>query len=178
MSGVSWRLSITRYARNLWERQNTVKKTTDGLEVASCSMVAMSRFFPFFEEPLAGSAVLCCSAMQRQPVTGSDCKQYATRATPKMRLISSSSMNLVSDIKLIRTDTTLDLSQKAEKNTVERPALEGLNTNRRRRQACGRWPAHISTSLRGPAPKRPRGLYARAVVTCYSRSQVRTESFV
>ena len=66
-------------------------------------------------EPIAGSAVLCCSAMQRQPVTGSPGKPEATRATPKMRLISSSSMNLVSDIKLIRTDTTLDLSQKAEK---------------------------------------------------------------
>ena len=86
------------------------------------------------------------------------------------------SMTCIPDIKLIRTDTTLDLSQKAEKNTLQRPALERLNTNPRRRQACGRWPAHISTSLRGPAPKRPRGLYARAVVTCYSRSQVRTGS--
>ena len=85
------------------------------------------------------------------------------------------SMTCIPDIKLIRTDTTLDLSQKAEKNTLQRPALERLNTNPRRRQACGRWPAHISTSLRGPAPKRPRGLYARAVVTCYSRSQVRAD---
>ena len=69
----------------------------------------------YFVEPLAGSAVLCCSAMQRQPVTGSPGKPEATRATPKMRLISSFSMRMVSDIKLIRTDTTLDLSQKAEK---------------------------------------------------------------
>ena len=69
----------------------------------------------YLVEPLAGSAVLCCSAMQRQPVTGSPGKPEATRATPKMRLISSFSMRMVSDIKLIRTDTTLDLSQKAEK---------------------------------------------------------------
>ena len=34
---------------------------------------------------------------------------------PKISLISSYSMSNVSDIKLIRTDTTLDRSQKAEK---------------------------------------------------------------
>ncbi|TYI38914.1 hypothetical protein ES332_A02G062600v1, partial [Gossypium tomentosum] len=35
--------------------------------------------------------------------------------TPKINLISCDLMDHVSDIKLIRTDTTLDLSQKAEK---------------------------------------------------------------
>ena len=66
-------------------------------------------------KPLAGSAVLCDTAMQRQPVTESTGKPDAIRATSKMSLISSISMRSVSDIKLIRTDTTLDLSQKAEK---------------------------------------------------------------
>ncbi|GLJ20552.1 hypothetical protein SUGI_0373910 [Cryptomeria japonica] len=38
------------------------------------------------------------------------------RLPPKeINLISCGSLNHVSDIKLIRTDTTLDLSQKAEK---------------------------------------------------------------
>ena len=41
----------------------------------------------------------------------------AQRSAPgqKIRLISCGTMSHVSDIKLIRTDTTLDLSQKAEK---------------------------------------------------------------
>ena len=69
-------------------------------------------------KPLAGSAVLCDTAMQRQPVTESTGKPDAIRATSKMSLISSISMRSVSDIKLIRTDTTLDLSQKAEKVCV------------------------------------------------------------
>ena len=34
-------------------------------------------------------------------------------------------MNSVSDIKLIRTDTTLDLSQKAEKRYPKMPAVRG-----------------------------------------------------
>ena len=37
----------------------------------------------------------------------------------KIRLISCGTMSHVSDIKLIRTDTTLDLSQKAEKGMPE-----------------------------------------------------------
>ena len=36
----------------------------------------------------------------------------------KIRLISCGTMSHVSDIKLIRTDTTLDLSQKAEKGML------------------------------------------------------------
>ncbi|WCJ23878.1 vacuolar ATP synthase catalytic subunit-related / V-ATPase-related / vacuolar proton pump-related [Euphorbia peplus] len=36
----------------------------------------------------------------------------------KIRLISCSPMGYISDIKLIRTDTTLDLSQKAEKGML------------------------------------------------------------
>lgn len=35
-------------------------------------------------------------------------------------------MNSVSDIKLIRTDTTLDLSQKAEKRYPKMPAVRGV----------------------------------------------------
>ena len=41
----------------------------------------------------------------------------ASSAQRKIRLISYDPMDHISDIKLIRTDTTLDLSQKAEKNT-------------------------------------------------------------
>jgi hypothetical protein len=41
-----------------------------------------------------------------------------TRTRGKITLISWGSMSLVSDIKLIRTDTTLDLSQKAEKGIM------------------------------------------------------------
>uniref|UniRef100_A0A7N0V4A4 Uncharacterized protein n=1 Tax=Kalanchoe fedtschenkoi TaxID=63787 RepID=A0A7N0V4A4_KALFE len=36
----------------------------------------------------------------------------------KINLISCDSLNHISDIKLIRTDTTLDLSQKAEKGMI------------------------------------------------------------
>jgi hypothetical protein len=43
------------------------------------------------------------------------------RTQEKIRLISWGSMSLVSDIKLIRTDTTLDLSQKAEKGISHVP---------------------------------------------------------
>ena len=75
----------------------------------------LEEFFFLWRKPLAGSAVLCDTAMQRQPVTESTGKPDAIRATSKMSLISSISMRSVSDIKLIRTDTTLDLSQKAEK---------------------------------------------------------------
>ena len=41
--------------------------------------------------------------------------QHVTQPSTKMSLISSYTVYSVSDIKLIRTDTTLDLSQKAEK---------------------------------------------------------------
>jgi hypothetical protein len=44
-----------------------------------------------------------------------------TRTRRKIRLISWGSMSPVSDIKLIRTDTTLDLSQKAEKGMLLYP---------------------------------------------------------
>ena len=40
---------------------------------------------------------------------------FVTQPMIKMSLISRRTMSAVSDIKLIRTDTTLDLSQKAEK---------------------------------------------------------------
>ena len=46
-----------------------------------------------------------------------------TRTRWKIRLISWGSMSPVSDIKLIRTDTTLDLSQKAEKGILHRISL-------------------------------------------------------
>ena len=48
-------------------------------------------------------------------------QQQATMVDPppvKINLISCESMTRVSDIKLIRTDTTLDLSQKAEKGMI------------------------------------------------------------
>ena len=44
---------------------------------------------------------------------------YISRFSPlKIELISCDPMNYISDIKLIRTDTTLDISQKAEKGIV------------------------------------------------------------
>ena len=43
------------------------------------------------------------------------CASTETHSPTKNQLISNYSMSSVPDIKLIRTDTTLDLSQKAEK---------------------------------------------------------------
>ncbi len=62
-----------------------------------------------------GCASLGCSAKPRRRLRG-QAASYRTVPPPReIRLISWGSMNLVSDIKLIRTDTVLDLSQKAEK---------------------------------------------------------------
>ena len=61
-------------------------------------------------------AVVQCTSDAREPQ-----QQAADEwALPlkKIHLISCGSMNHVSDIKLIRTDTTLDLSQKAEKGML------------------------------------------------------------
>ncbi|TYG78568.1 hypothetical protein ES288_D02G069700v1 [Gossypium darwinii] len=48
--------------------------------------------------------------------------------TQKINLISCDPMDHVSDIKLIRTDTTLDLSQKAEKAIKEPPTGAPIKT--------------------------------------------------
>ncbi len=67
--------------------------------------------------PLGGEVWACLgsSARPRRHAQG-QAASYRTVPPPrKIRLISWGSMSLVSDIKLIRTDTTLDLSQKAEK---------------------------------------------------------------
>ncbi|TYG78561.1 hypothetical protein ES288_D02G069000v1 [Gossypium darwinii] len=48
--------------------------------------------------------------------------------TRKINLISCDLMDHVSDIKLIRTDTTLDLSQKAEKARKELPTGAPIKT--------------------------------------------------
>ena len=52
--------------------------------------------------------------------TPRDSKLFQARATPmkEIRLISSGLIGHVSDIKLISSDTTLDLSQKAEKRMI------------------------------------------------------------
>ena len=65
-----------------------------------------------------GCACQSCSAMlrRRTQVQAASCR--LSRHHKKIRLISWGSMSLVSDIKLIRTDTTLDLSQKAEKGML------------------------------------------------------------
>ncbi len=72
--------------------------------------------FVLFESPEGkGFACLGGSARPRRR-SRVQAASYQTDSPPrKIRLISWGSMSLVSDIKLIRTDTTLDLSQKAEK---------------------------------------------------------------
>ncbi len=62
-----------------------------------------------------GCASLGCSAKPRRRLRGQEASYRTVPPPRKIRLISWGSMSLVSDIKLIRTDTTLDLSQKAEK---------------------------------------------------------------
>ncbi|GLJ20548.1 hypothetical protein SUGI_0373830, partial [Cryptomeria japonica] len=57
----------------------------------------------------------CSSARQKRRMKAL-VASYRMRLPPEeINLISCGSLNHVSDIKLIRTDTTLDLSQKAEK---------------------------------------------------------------
>ncbi len=81
----------------------------------------------FFGSPeREGCASLGSSARPRRRARG-QAASYQTASSPrKIRLISWGSMSLVSDIKLIRTDTTLDLSQKAEKGMKERWKRKGL----------------------------------------------------
>jgi hypothetical protein len=69
-----------------------------------------------------GCACQSCSAMlrRRTQVQAASCR--LNRQHTIIRLISCGSMSLVSDIKLIRTDTTLDLSQKAEKGMLLQPS--------------------------------------------------------
>ena len=58
---------------------------------------------------------LGCSAMPRPCCNATVQAQLMADAPAKIHLISWGTMSPISDIKLIRTDTTLDLSQKAEK---------------------------------------------------------------
>ncbi|RZB99806.1 hypothetical protein D0Y65_022279 [Glycine soja] len=60
----------------------------------------------------------CSSAKQERHLRAS-VASYRNRPSPqKINLISCEPMVHISDIKLIRTDTTLDLSQKAEKGML------------------------------------------------------------
>ncbi len=75
-----------------------------------------------------GCASLRSSARPRRRARG-QVASYPTAPPPKeIRLISWGSMSLVSDIKLIRTDTTLDLSQKAEKGIKKKRIPGSLYT--------------------------------------------------
>ncbi len=98
-----------------WTSQLTRKATTSCLQ--------------FFGSPeREGCASLGCSARPRRRARG-QAASYQTASSPrKIRLISWGSMSLVSDIKLIRTDTTLDLSQKAEKGMEKMYKRKGLYT--------------------------------------------------
>ena len=72
----------------------------------------------------------------------------------------------IPDIKLIRTDTTLDLSQKAEKNARRRQSSKTASRRRRQGQTCGTEAyAHPETAAgapnakglrRAPPPRSPR----------------------
>ena len=57
--------------------------------------------------------------------------------SPKIHLIYSPHIGDISDIKLIRTDTTLDLSQKAEKNGQHLGSPENELSQARARVECG-----------------------------------------
>ncbi len=74
-----------------------------------------SRFELFGSGPGEGCASLSNSARQRRHARGKIASYRKAPPPKKIRLISWGSMSLVSNIKLIRTETTLDLSQKAEK---------------------------------------------------------------
>ena len=79
-------------------------------------------FWFWFDPPRGGGGAPSLEAVQDQgDACGPD--QQAGHWNPplkKIRLISCGPMDHVSDIKLIRTDTTLDLSQKAEKGMLRR----------------------------------------------------------
>ncbi|GLJ52329.1 hypothetical protein SUGI_1113000 [Cryptomeria japonica] len=65
-----------------------------------------------------GAPGFCCSAIQKRR-SKTLAASYLLRLPPEeINLISCGSLNHVSDIKLIRTDTTLDLSRKAEKGKL------------------------------------------------------------
>ncbi len=88
-------------------------------------------WFPLIGSPRReGWACLGSSARPRRHARG-QAASYQTAPPPrKIRLISWGSMSLVSDIKLIRTDSTLDLSQKAEKGISFTLTPGGLYTLR------------------------------------------------
>ncbi len=68
-----------------------------------------------------------CSAMPWPCCTATVQAQLMAGAPAKIRLISWGTMSPISDIKLIRTDTTLDLSQKAEKGMIlQSPRDDGV----------------------------------------------------
>ncbi len=73
------------------------------------------RFALFGSHKGKGCACLGSSARPRRRARVQVASYRIDPLPGKIRLISWSSMSLVSDIKLIRTDTTIDLSQKAEK---------------------------------------------------------------
>ncbi len=85
--------------------------------------------FSFLGSPVGeGCASLGSSARPRRRARGQVASYQAAPPPRKIRLISWGSMSLVSDIKLIRTDTTLDLSQKAEKGMKMESSEKGLYT--------------------------------------------------
>ena len=59
------------------------------------------------------------------------------QAQRNIRLILAGPMDQLSEIKLIRTDTTLDLSQKAEKNGQHLGSPENELSQARARVECG-----------------------------------------
>ncbi|GLJ15215.1 hypothetical protein SUGI_0248710 [Cryptomeria japonica] len=67
---------------------------------------------------LWGAPSFCCSAIQKRRTKTLVASYRLSLPHEEINLISCGSLNHVSDIKLIRTDTTLDLSQKAEKEIV------------------------------------------------------------
>ena len=75
-----------------------------------------------------GLLELGCSAMPSPSWWLNYASIAARPPAQKIRLISYGSMNHVSDIKLKRTDTTLDLSQKAEKG-MHPPRHRGAHAN-------------------------------------------------
>ena len=81
---------------------------------------------------------LGCSAMPRPCCTATVQAQLMAGTPAKIHLISWGTMSPISDIKLIRTDTTLDLSQKAEKGMPNYQIFWGLFGSRHFRAAgCG-----------------------------------------
>ena len=139
------------------------RKTRDQVpDPADSSKEPVSAFGYFHKRPQGGAPFLEVLQYQVDAWSGRS-KLLFQLPAPKIHLIYCPRIENVSDIKLIRTDTTLDLSQKAEKRYR-------VTTRRCHRPAD----VHIALSVIG-APVTP-GLLSFASLTVLWRYYIRVSS--